>query len=211
MAKEYKVAGITHYIDNLMGIAYENSDYNLSSSEIKESFSDGDKIDKYDYDFKVARLVEEPDNPMDPKAIRVELDGVLIGYVKSGSCSEIRSKMHSENYKGIIITELHYGEYKHVYEDEDGKLHVEKGKYEYPFARFEVLEKVDIPEKKPQLAQEPVSVTAPEQKPLDPKTKSSALSSVVLIAAIIMMFIALPIGLILLVVGLVLFFKSRRQ
>ena len=210
MGKQHKVAGITNYVDNLMGIAFENSDYTLSNSEIKESYSVGDKIDKYDFDFRVARLVEEPDNPVDPNAIRVELDGVLIGYVKSGSCSEIRNKMHSDNYKGIIITELHYGDYKEVYEDDEGNLSISKNKYEHPFARFEVIES-SIAQKTPQESSQVAPTISGSEKPKLNSTKIAAISAVVLIFSIIMMFVAIPVGVVLFVIGVSMLIVSRRN
>lgn len=204
MAKEYKVAGITYHIDDIMDeLASENEDFLLSRSELRQEYDDGDRVDQFTFDIQHAELVEEPDNPHDPNAIRIDADGVTIGYVAKSDQKEVLEKMRSDDYLGIEVTELHNGMYWDISEDEEGKLEINKDEYPTPYARFEF-------KKAPKPAPAPVA-PAPDRKPMDPKTKSAALSSVVLIAAIIMMFVALPIGLVLFIVGLVLLIRSRRQ
>lgn len=204
MGKEYKVAGITYHIDDIMeSLASENDDFLLSRSELRQEYVDGDRVDQFTFDIQHAELVEEPDNPHDPNAIRIDADGVTIGYVSKNDQKEVLAKMHSEDYLGIEITELHNGLYWDISETEDGKLEINKDEYPTPFARFEF-------KRPPRPAAES---TAPvQEKPqLDPKTKSGALSSVVLVASIIMMFVAFPIGIILFIVGIILLIRSRRQ
>ena len=204
MGKEYKVAGITYHIDDIMeSLASENDDFLLSRSELRQEYDDGDRVEQFTFDIQHAELVEEPDSPHDPNAIRIDADGVTIGYVSKNDQKEVLAKMHSEDYLGIEITELHNGLYWDISETEDGKLEINKDEYPTPFARFEF-------KRPPRPAAEP---TAPvqERPQLDSKTKSGALSSVVLVASIIMMFVAFPIGIILFIVGIILLIRSRRQ
>lgn len=204
MAKEYKVAGITYHIDDIMeGLASENDDFLLSRSDLRNEYYDGDRVDQFTFDIQHAELVEEPNNPHDPNAIRIDADGVTIGYVAKSDQQEVLEKMHSEDYLGIEVTELHNGMYWDISEDESGKLEITKDEYSTPYARFEF-------KKAPKPAPEPVAA-APERPPLDKKTKAGAASSIVLIISIIMMFIAMPIGLILFIVGIVLLIRSRRS
>lgn len=204
MGKEYKVAGITYHIDDIMeSLASENDDFLLSRSELRQEYDDGDRVDQFTFDIQHAELVEEPDNPHDPNAIRIDADGVTIGYVSKNDQKEVLAKMHSEDYLGIEITELHNGLYWDISETEDGKLEINKDEYPTPFARFEF-------KRPPRPAAEPIAPIQ-ERPQLDPKTKSGALSSVVLVASIIMMFVAFPIGIILFIVGIILLIRSRRQ
>lgn len=202
MAKEYKVAGITNYIDNIMEFAFESDDFQLTRSELRKEFEDGDRVDQYYFDFQHVELVEEPDNEYDPNAIRIDVDGLTIGYVPKEQTAEVKNKMHAPDYAGIKLTEIHYGQYWDISEDDDGKLQIDKDEYPAPYARFEFIRPAQPA---------PESAAAPERPPLDKKTKFGAASTLVLIFGIIMMFVAMPIGLILFIVGIVLLIRSRRS
>lgn len=88
--EKFQVAGVSHYSDSIMkDIAYENDDYSLSVKELSETYDVGDRVFEYSFDDCNASLVPEPTNEHDPNAVRVEVKGILIGYVKRGSCSQI--------------------------------------------------------------------------------------------------------------------------
>ena len=117
--KTYRVAGITHYMDNLMNLAVENEDYNMSKKEIVDSFMYGERIWKYGFTTLNTKLVPEPDNAYDKNAIKVIVDGEHIGYIKSGSCAHIH-KLLSNNAVVDIESTIGGGPYKYVEEDDDG-------------------------------------------------------------------------------------------
>ena len=48
-----------------------------------------DLLGDEDYFYGDCDLVPEPDNPVDPNAIRIEVDGELIGYVPAKMCEKI--------------------------------------------------------------------------------------------------------------------------
>lgn len=41
-------------------------------------------------------MIEEPDNPEDPNAIKVVMDGEPIGYIKAGSCARVKKLIREE-------------------------------------------------------------------------------------------------------------------
>lgn len=125
-SENFRIAGISHYVDNIVNnLATDNSDYELSSSELIEQYDAGDRIFEYDFDDKDVALVPEPENEHDPNAIRVEVRGVLIGYIKSGSCSHVKNLLKSPDFAGMDLT-IGGGKFKRVYEDENDKLRVER-------------------------------------------------------------------------------------
>lgn len=60
---------------------------------------------------------------------RVEIDGLTVGHIKKGSCSRIKNLMASSDYFCVEIKSMGVGRYKELYEDEDGNLRVERGRY----------------------------------------------------------------------------------
>lgn len=105
--EEMRVAGTSYRRDNIESIAERNDDYTLPKKDLIEGFED--KI--YEYDgMEIAHLVPEPTNEYDPDAIRIECEGVLIGYVPKGKTGYIRDLQN----KGLLIKSM-----AHVY---GGKL-----------------------------------------------------------------------------------------
>ena len=123
--EKFQIAGVSHYSDSIMkDIAYENDDYLLSVKELSETYDVGDRVFEYSFDDCNASLVPEPTNEHDPNAVRVEVKGILIGYVKRGSCSHVKNLLKSPDFDHVKV-EIGGGKYKRLYEDDD-KLKVEK-------------------------------------------------------------------------------------
>lgn len=123
--EKFQVAGVSHYSDSIMkDIAYENDDYSLSVKELSETYDVGDRVFEYSFDDCNASLVPEPTNEHDSNAVRVEVKGILIGYVKRGSCSHVKNLLKSPDFDHVKV-EIGGGKYKRLYEDDD-KLKVEK-------------------------------------------------------------------------------------
>lgn len=116
------VRGLDHYTDNIIAVASENPDYDLTKRELIEECPD-EKVWQYYFNVKGA-LVPEPDNPYDPNAIMVQANGLCIGHVPKGSTGHIRKLMESGRIQSMHL-DIGGGKYKEVYEDED-----EEGKYE---------------------------------------------------------------------------------
>ena len=128
-AETHKVAGTSFRRDALESIGTLNCDYDLSPSEALESYDYGDRI--YEYEFYAhPALVPEPDNPHSPNAIRVEADGVHIGYIKSGSAAHIHKLMDSNRIKSMDI-EIGGGRYKELEETDDERPILSRDRTEY--------------------------------------------------------------------------------
>lgn len=115
----FKVAGISRRQKDIASkLLTENSDFLLSKSELVEIGAVDERIYKYSPIELDAELVPEPDNPRDPNAIKVLVDGVQIGYVPADKTGKVKSLLD----KGQIhaITSAFYGgPYKIIHEDFD--------------------------------------------------------------------------------------------
>lgn len=122
------VRGVNNYLTNIISVATENPDYQLTKAELVEDHED-ERV--YQYDFYVkAGLVPEPDNPYDPNAIMVQADGLCIGYVPKGSTSHVRKLMESGRIKSMDL-KIGGGRYKEVVENDDGEYEIEKNEKNY--------------------------------------------------------------------------------
>lgn len=166
----FAVAGMSYYIDNILEAAEENSDYTLSRKEIAEEFSEGDIIPKYNFPGKI-RLVPEPHNRYDLNAVRVDLDGVKIGYIKRGACSQVKNLLDAG--ATVELSEIHYGAAKWTYEDEDGQVRIAK-RDRPPFAQVTLT--IGQEEVKPE----------PKAAPAKPKKKISGKRMVIRIGLTIL-------------------------
>ena len=144
--RTYKVAGVNHYIECIERLGIENEDYSKSKREL---IADGlvcERIWKYVFYDDSAELQPEPDNPEDPKAIKVLVDGEHVGYIKKGSCAHVHKLLKNKAIERIGCT-IGGGEYKYLaeeYDDEKEKsvYDLEKGETSY-FVHLEIYEKTD--------------------------------------------------------------------
>ena len=203
----FKVAGVPRHVDDFFeALAVKNPDYHLSKKELKEDFSDGDKIHEYDFEFSKVELIPEDTNPYDSNAVRVEADGHLVGYIGKNDTLKVRALLQDpELYK--IELDLAGGNYKYIYEDEDEKLQVQEKSYGY-FA--DVTIKVGTPEATPLVTPVTTAAEAPQKVSPAPAVppKGGAvlivLSIVLILVSLLLMLAVLPLGLVFLVVGVVL-------
>lgn len=119
--KTYKVAGVTHYEQNIMSFAQENPEYSLSKKQLIDGvfmLYDTEKIWKYDFLMPKIELVPEPDNAYDQNAIKVMADGKHVGYIKSGSCTHLLKCIQEKRIAGITC-QIGGGPYKLLEKEED--------------------------------------------------------------------------------------------
>lgn len=121
----HKITGMSHYIDNIMSLASENYDYSLKKRELIEEDILNERIYQYEFYPIKTELIPEPDNPYDPNAVKVIVDGEHVGYIKKGSCSRIL-KLLREDMIEKIETEIKGGKYKIVLYDYDDTYTLEK-------------------------------------------------------------------------------------
>lgn len=116
--EKHHVAGVASYVESIMTLAVENSDYNMKKKEIIDNYMDGEKVYQYLFYPGKVELVEEPTNEFDPNAIKVIIDNVHVGYIKKGSCSHIKNLLSNGNIK-TLDAEIVGGKYKVYFEDDD--------------------------------------------------------------------------------------------
>lgn len=121
IAKTYKAVGMPYRMDALMELACENSDYHMSKAEIIDELMTDQKIWKYEFYPSKVELVPEPENPTDPNAIKVIVDGKHIAYIKKGSCAHLLKLIKADGIRNISCT-IGGGPYKSVYEEYDFEI-----------------------------------------------------------------------------------------
>lgn len=135
LIETHKVAGVSFRQKEIESIGTYNYQYDMSKSEIEEDIGTECKVWQYEFSPK-ATLVPEPDNPYGKNTVRVEADGVHIGYIKSGSSAHVK-KLIDENRIHKVDIEIGGGKYKMVteYEDDDGneKTELVKGSTDYGY------------------------------------------------------------------------------
>ena len=118
-------------IENKDGIYAEpGEDYEMSKRDLIDAGMTDERIWEYEFDPANVELIPEPENPHDPNAVKVIVDGEHVGYVKKGSCKHIL-KLIAENRILRIDCEIGGGNYKIVSEEYDD----EKDKEVYTLVR----------------------------------------------------------------------------
>jgi hypothetical protein len=116
--ENHRVAGTSFRLEDIKRLMGENAAYDFTKKELIEEGYIDDRVYKLLPYYGSAVLEPEPDNPHDPKAIKVLTAGVHIGYIKAGSCAHIHKVLREGRVKKAEV-EIKGGEYKIVLEDCD--------------------------------------------------------------------------------------------
>lgn len=161
--ERFHVTGTQYYQDDFIEKLGELDDeYNDKASDIKESHFDGDRIYQYYFGGLKADLIPEPENEHDRNAVKVMVNGIQVGHIKKGSCSHVKNLMASPDFAGIDV-EIKGGKYKEIHEDDDGKLHIERGEDPF-FINIDILSRED--EEPAAAALDPVPATSARSRPI---------------------------------------------
>ena len=119
MEYNYYVAGTSYREANLERMLSRNPDFDAPKSYILDHYGEGDYVYRYHrYYTSDIKFTPEPTNPHDPNAIRIDVDGNFVGYVKRGSTGRIRNLL---NTPGVSVrAEVYGGPYRYVYVDDNG-------------------------------------------------------------------------------------------
>lgn len=132
MDYNFNITGTSRYEKEIKGLLCEDSDYKESNAYLVDNYDEGASIWKYlTFRSEDVNLIEEPDNPYDPGAIRVQVNGVSVGYVKQGATSRVRNLMKTSGAK--LSASISGGPCKSIYEDDNGNLRVEKNEIAQTF------------------------------------------------------------------------------
>ena len=131
VGKTYRVVGLDHRKANVMKLATENPLYKLDKAAILKQGMVDTYIHKYLFVDGPTELVQEPNNPQDPNAIKVVVAGRHIGYIKAGSCAHL-NRVINEGRVEKILCRIYGGPYKGAFQDADEALNAGfKGKPTY--------------------------------------------------------------------------------
>lgn len=121
VGKRHRIVGLDHRKANVMKLAKENPIYKLDKSAILKKGLVDTCIHKYIFADGPTELVQEPDNPHDPNAIKVVVAGQHIGYIKAGSCAHL-NKVINDGRVEKILCRIYGGPYKGAFQDYDETL-----------------------------------------------------------------------------------------
>lgn len=116
--ERHRVAGINYRTNVVKALAVENPDYWKTKKQLIAAGLVDLSVYEYNFDPMKAELVPEPDNPHDPKAIKVIVEGQHIGYIKSGSCAHVH-KLLQAGQIARVTCQIGGGRYKYLAQDED--------------------------------------------------------------------------------------------
>lgn len=184
--EKIKITGVGHYADNIKSLMFENDEYSWSNKDLLDVYIEGDDIPEYTSTATHVELIPEPDNQYDPNAIRVEIEGVKVGYVKRGSCSHVKNLLNSPNFKYVMIDKFIYGNVKHVYSDENDNDYIDVREYDSPVVHLLIVSEAP-PESVPAAPQiqEAVPVKTEQNNPQIPL----ALLIALVIFSLVLLFI----------------------
>lgn len=139
--ERHRVAGISRRTKEVMALAVENSDYRKT----KKQLIDAGLVDQFVYEYSFspmkAELVPEPDNPHDPKAVKVIVEGQHIGYIKSGSCAHVHKLLQAGQIASVTC-QIGGGRCKYLAQDEDDGAYTLESD-ESPFSAMVTIQKIE--------------------------------------------------------------------
>lgn len=130
VSDSFIVAGTSFRREAIEEMGVENPAYSYSKRQLIDEVSEGERVYEYEFFPTNVELIEEPDNPHDPNAIKVVIDGVHVGYIKSGSCSRVRNLLRSGKTKSVEA-DIYGGNYKLLSLDDDEQYHIEKNETDF--------------------------------------------------------------------------------
>lgn len=116
----HRVAGTSFYQDAIKALGVKNPDFTKSEKALKNAGLLDETIYEYVFAPQRVELIPEPDNPHDPKAIKVVADGTHIGYIKAGSCAHVHKLLEADRIVRISCF-ISGGKGKRLYWDDVGE------------------------------------------------------------------------------------------
>lgn len=119
---EFVVAGILHHRDAVMSLADEEEDFGLSLKKLDEEHPN-EKVFRYWFSSVPCSVVPEPENPVDPNALRLDVYGDCVGYVRAVDVPKVKAVM-SGRFGDVESCSVKFegGEYKLADLDDEGEL-----------------------------------------------------------------------------------------
>lgn len=146
--EHHKVAGISYRTAELIALGSFNSDFDLSKRELIAEGLTGRRVYEIEFGVHACELKPEPDNPTDPKAIKVMVGESHIGYIKKGSCAHIHKLLREDRIKSVSCA-IGGGRYKTLLTEytEDGDERYTLEKNDTPFYAVVSITRKEEPQK----------------------------------------------------------------
>ena len=112
----FDVRGPQYYLDGYDKLRKYNPLWDSTSKLVIECYKAMDKIPEFYYENYPVKLVPEPKNEHDPNAIKVLVNGKMIGYVPAELCLDVKQILH-DNPKYGLSAWIQGGKYKIVSEN----------------------------------------------------------------------------------------------
>ena len=92
----FNVAGVYYYKDGVRAAAKKRKDFALSEEEFRVNHSNGKKVFQYYFSRgSSVALIPEPNNPHDPNAVAVYVNGIQVGHVPAELAPDMRSVLNA--------------------------------------------------------------------------------------------------------------------
>lgn len=95
ISQEFAAAGVMKHQNIFRKYGDLNPDYNMTKKEFEENYC-YDDVYKYDFVGVSVDLEREPDNPVDPNAVKVLMEGELIGYIPKETAPHVAWLMDND-------------------------------------------------------------------------------------------------------------------
>ncbi len=136
----HKVAGVSFHQDAIKAMGVKNPDYMKTKQSLRDAGLTDEWVCEYEFAPQRVELQPEPDNPHDPKAIKVVVDDNHIGYIKAGSCAHVHKLLEADRILRITCS-IGGGKSKRLsQDDDDGQYVLEQDETPF-FARLTIITK----------------------------------------------------------------------
>lgn len=120
IGERHRIAGTSYRREGIESLGKPNEEFSYTKRELIDLGLTDERIYELTFSPQDVQLIEEPDNPHDPNAIKVVIDGVHVGYIKSGSTAHVKKLMNNRKIQKITA-KIGGGKFKLVeseYDDE---------------------------------------------------------------------------------------------
>lgn len=93
--QRFQIAGERYHMDEILSLGTFNKDFLLSKSDLYCKEFVNVPIVKYTFPSVETQIVPEPNNPNDKNAIKVMMNGKLVGYIPKKRCEQLLKDMAS--------------------------------------------------------------------------------------------------------------------
>ena len=138
----HKVAGVGFRQDALKALGKKNPDFKKTKQQLQSEGLTDKQIYEYEFSPQQVELQPEPENPEDPNAIKVVVDGQHIGYIKAGSCAHVHKLLKEDKIQRITCL-IGGGKSKTLALDEDGERYVLESDTIPFYARLTITKKTE--------------------------------------------------------------------